>query len=164
MGALRKFDALLNRFCQYFSGAMLGVVAVVCAVQVFCRYVLNDSLSWSEELMRYLFIWMVLFATTITVKHGSGATVDILCPLLRKISAKGHTILVNLSLGIGGAIFVLYGCRIVSSTMTSLTAALRIPMGVVYLCVPISGAIIVIHCLTGILDALFPEKKEGEDV
>lgn len=35
----------------------LGAMAVIMGVQVFCRYVLSASLSWSEELTRYIFIW-----------------------------------------------------------------------------------------------------------
>lgn len=36
---------------------LLAVMAVIMGIQVFCRYVLSMSLSWSEELTRYLFIW-----------------------------------------------------------------------------------------------------------
>lgn len=37
--------------------AALAAMAVIMGVQVFCRYVLGASLSWSEELTRYIFIW-----------------------------------------------------------------------------------------------------------
>ena len=39
---------------------MLLLILVV-SIQVFCRYVLQDSLAWTEELARYLIIWSVLF-------------------------------------------------------------------------------------------------------
>ena len=37
--------------------AALAAMALIMGVQVFCRYVLGASLSWSEELTRYIFIW-----------------------------------------------------------------------------------------------------------
>ncbi|MBU3841042.1 MAG: TRAP transporter small permease [Candidatus Ruminococcus intestinipullorum] len=38
--------------------AALVAMAVIMGIQVFCRYVLSASLSWSEELTRYIFIWV----------------------------------------------------------------------------------------------------------
>ncbi len=37
--------------------AALAAMALIMGVQVFCRYVLGASMSWSEELTRYIFIW-----------------------------------------------------------------------------------------------------------
>ncbi len=37
--------------------AALAAMALIMGVQIFCRYVLGASLSWSEELTRYIFIW-----------------------------------------------------------------------------------------------------------
>jgi TRAP-type C4-dicarboxylate transport system permease small subunit len=163
MSLIKNVDGIINRFCQYFSGALLGVIAVVCALQVFCRYVLNNSLSWSEEIMRYLFIWLVMFATTITVKHGSGASVDIFAGLFRRHARRLYALILYAALAVGGIVFIIFGWRMTVSTMPSLSAALRIPMGYVYLCVPVSGAIIVLHCITAILDE-FTAKKEDEKI
>ena len=48
--------------------AALAAMAVIMGVQVFCRYVLGASLSWSEELTRYIFIW----AGFLSISFGSG--------------------------------------------------------------------------------------------
>ncbi|HIW40747.1 MAG TPA: TRAP transporter small permease [Candidatus Mediterraneibacter vanvlietii] len=42
---------------EVLLAAALTAMAVIMGVQVFCRYVLGASLSWSEELTRYIFIW-----------------------------------------------------------------------------------------------------------
>lgn len=42
---------------EVLLAAALAAMAVLMGVQVFCRYVLGASLSWSEELTRYIFIW-----------------------------------------------------------------------------------------------------------
>ncbi len=39
--------------------ALISVIAVVLGLQVFMRYVMQNSLSWSEELSRYLFVWLI---------------------------------------------------------------------------------------------------------
>ena len=44
---------------MYLCIALLSIMTSVLAVQVFMRYVMQASLSWSEELARYLFVWLV---------------------------------------------------------------------------------------------------------
>ena len=51
---LNWLDANLE---QFLLCILLAAMAIVMGIQVFCRYVLSMSLSWSEELTRYLFIW-----------------------------------------------------------------------------------------------------------
>lgn len=52
---------LLHGLDEYLEEVLLVILlagmAVIMGIQVFCRYVLSMSLSWSEELTRYLFIW-----------------------------------------------------------------------------------------------------------
>ena len=38
---------------------LISIIAIVLGLQVFMRYVMQDSLSWSEELSRYLFVWLI---------------------------------------------------------------------------------------------------------
>ena len=56
MKALRFLDENIEKMLCVIALALMSAVIVA---QVFCRYVLNSSLSWSEELARYLFIWMI---------------------------------------------------------------------------------------------------------
>ena len=45
-------------------------------IQVFCRYVLNFSLSWSEELTRYMFIWSCFISISYCIKRWISIKVD----------------------------------------------------------------------------------------
>lgn len=57
--------------------AMLLLILVV-SIQVFCRYVLQDSLAWTEELARYLVIWSVLFGCSFAMRTDSHLELSIL--------------------------------------------------------------------------------------
>ena len=52
--------------------AALAAMAVIMGVQVFCRYVLGASLSWSEELTRYIFIWAGFLSISYCTKKKRG--------------------------------------------------------------------------------------------
>lgn len=65
MKVLKWLDEYLE---EVLMGVLLICMVVVMSVQIFCRYILNNSLSWSEELMRYLFIWSAFISISYCVK------------------------------------------------------------------------------------------------
>ena len=56
MKVLKWLDANLEKYCCV---VLMSVMTVIIFVQVVARYVFQNSLSWSEELARYIFIWLV---------------------------------------------------------------------------------------------------------
>ena len=55
-----KFLKLIDEYLEMgICVTLISVIAVVLGLQVFMRYVMQNSLSWSEELARYLFIWLI---------------------------------------------------------------------------------------------------------
>lgn len=64
---------VLNRIDEYLEEVLLAgalaAMAVIMGVQVFFRYVLGASLSWSEELTRYLFIWAGFLSVSYCTKN-----------------------------------------------------------------------------------------------
>ena len=55
---------------------LLVSMACIMGVQVFCRYILNFSLSWSEELTRYMFIWSCFISISYCIKRWISIKVD----------------------------------------------------------------------------------------
>lgn len=53
-------------------------MVVTMLLQVFCRYVLNASLSWSEELTRLLFVWLTFLGFGLAVQRGALPTIFVL--------------------------------------------------------------------------------------
>ena len=77
---------------KFFRGfdLVIDVLMILCSVgfvtlafaQVVCRFVLNSSLTWSEELCRYLFVEMVFLGAGVCVLEKKHASVDIIVNLL----------------------------------------------------------------------------------
>ncbi|PYZ92190.1 TRAP transporter permease DctQ [Salipaludibacillus keqinensis] len=126
-------------FLIFFSVIM--VVAI--ALQVFMRHVMNSSLSWSEELARYCFIWLVYIGISYGVKKQRHIKVDVMLLLLKD---KGKIILNIISnvIFLSFAIFVVvYGYDISRQLLGwgQTSPALHIPMGFVYLATPVGMAL-----------------------
>jgi TRAP-type C4-dicarboxylate transport system permease small subunit len=64
-------------------GLLIGM-AVIMGIQVFCRYALNYSLSWSEELTRYMFIWSCFISISYCIKRWISIKVDQVINMLPK--------------------------------------------------------------------------------
>lgn len=71
--AVQFCDDALETLCV---GLLIGTVAVV-VLQVFCRYVLNNALSWPEELSRWAFVWLIFVGMAVGVRRQSHMAIDL---------------------------------------------------------------------------------------
>ena len=53
----KVFVWLNDSLAEFLMVASLILMTLIMGIQVFSRYVLGASLSWSEELTRYIFVW-----------------------------------------------------------------------------------------------------------
>lgn len=136
MWILRKLDEHLEEFFLVIFSVIL--VAVI-ALQVFMRHVLDSSLTWSEELARYCFIWLVYMGVSYGVKKQRHIKVDFLLSILKGRAKIALNIFANL-LFLGFAITIIYyGSQITQNLFNfgQTSPALKLPMGLVYLATPI---------------------------
>lgn len=137
----------INQKVKKLCSILLMVMTAIIVIQVFYRYIIGTSLSWSEEIARYIFIWIIMLGASIGVKESFHVAVTI---IVQKLSEKARctvdTIL-NLLLGIVGLIMTFYGYSLARTVAIQLSPAVRISMFWVYLSVPVSGVLIIIHAL-----------------
>ena len=125
-----------------FSVIMVSVIFV----QVVMRQ-LGSSLSWSEELARYCFIWMIYIGISYGVKEQKHVRIDAFLHLLNQ---KGQLILnfiVNLFFMAFAIFVIIYGTEIANQLLQfgQRSAALQIPMGYVYMATPIGMGLTLIR-------------------
>jgi len=75
---LRSFNKGIADTALVTSGILVAVITVVVAAGVFWRYVLNDSLSWTEEVARYLLIWLAAVGSLVAMHRRQHVAIDIL--------------------------------------------------------------------------------------
>ena len=82
MTSLIRFLSAINmvQLSAFRWGAMFLVLAIAAIVSasVFFRYVLNDSLSWSEELAKYAMLWLVFLGAPIALRLGVHPNIEIM--------------------------------------------------------------------------------------
>lgn len=135
MKILRWLD---RNFENVISVAMFSVFIISTLLQVIFRFVLNFSLSWTEELARYTFIYMVYFAVAMAAQQGTHVRVEIIDEI---VPAKYMKYVLCVTEFIS-AVFVFiialssvkYANKLIS--MNQITPALQLLYGHVYWIVP----------------------------
>lgn len=145
--------------------AALGIVMMTAIVgwQVFGRYVLNSSPSWSEEAALTLMIWYVSFAAAAGVREGFHIRIAALetaaSPRIRRMMR----IAANLIVAGCGAAMLIWGGELVLRTWGHIIPSLGLPRGLAYLGIPISGALIFVFSLERILEEAVGVDLEDEE-
>ncbi|NEU31074.1 TRAP transporter small permease [bacterium LRH843] len=157
-----SFMDRFNKFLLIFVGVLLGIMTFFICTQVFYRYALNESLSWTEELARYLGIWIVFLGTSIATGRREMIAVEAIVQFIpRKIETIFRTTVLFLSV-ILCFYLIVYGVSMVQEVATQKSTALRIPMWIPYSSIPVGATLILLN-LTSLLIRVFQVKGERED-
>jgi TRAP-type C4-dicarboxylate transport system permease small subunit len=129
-------------------------MAMLVAVQVFCRYVLNQSLFWSEELARYLLVWLTFLGASTAYRRQAHPGVDILYTRMPPKIRQGCSVLIHMvSLGLF-AVMIIYGWQFAYFIRLQYSPALQLPKWIVLSIIPVSGIVLSIHGLFFLANAL----------
>lgn len=142
MNSLKKLCDACGSVINVLLVLMAVVMMVVGVLQILFRYVFAASLSWSEELMRYLHVWITTIGGAACFYAGSFSVITIISEKLEaawkpfgKIVAILRFILPLTFYGL-----LLYqGAHVCEVYMGKVSATMQLPMGIVFLCIPISG-------------------------
>lgn len=151
---MTKSTAAVDRALGWVLVALMGVAVVNVLWQVFTRFVLADPSSFTDELARYLLIWVGLLGASYAAGRHMHLAIDILPSKL-----KGRRRF-YLSLLIEGCVFlfalfvlVYGGLKLVTLTLTlgQTSAALHVPLGYVYLALPLSGLLMMFFSVSAVV-------------
>ena len=141
-----------SNIVEVIVGLQIAVLSVVVLLQVFFRYVFNYPLAWSEELSRFLLVWVVLLGAAIGIKRKSHFSIDI---VFKKFPQKVQK---NLQFAIDVFLFILIfdvmvlnGVYLANLTFRQISPALHLRMSYVYSAVLAGGILSCCYTLENIL-------------
>lgn len=147
---INKISDAVNRVSIAAACIGIAVTAISCFLQVFTRYILNSSLSWTEELCRYAAIVVYMFGFSIAVKHGSNPRIDLLSNLLKGKAKTVHAIFCFAATCVCGAIIVFFGIQALPMGRRSVSSVLHIPASWMYMVIIVSQLFCILHSVAGI--------------
>jgi len=156
----------VDRASQAAIIIVLGCMAVVVFMQVIFRYLLHLPLFWTEEFARYCLIWISLLGAGVALKRGEHIAVTFLVERLPKGAARMTALMARISVLVMLIVVTWGGIKLVTITSAQISPALRIPMAIPYLALPIGSIIMLLHLvssLCGSHDEAPFDPKTGEN-
>lgn len=131
-----RIETLLNKAelaLEWSLAIMMGSMTTIIFLQVIYRYILQSPLAWSEELARFLFIWITFIGAVIAARKGSHISVELLQNLFSlKIKKSMMVISFSLTSAFFGLI-VYFAVFVFDKMMAQTSPAMGLPMGYPYM-------------------------------
>jgi TRAP-type C4-dicarboxylate transport system permease small subunit len=140
-----RFSELVDRAVQAFLLVMLAAMVVVAGVGVFFRYVLNSSLSWSDELATWMFVWLAFLGASSLLRRGGHLGMTIAINRLRGMPLRLAAGIGGLFVGLVLSILIWAGLLETIAVQRDHAAALPLSQSVLYAALPTAGVLMLIH-------------------
>lgn len=155
-----KFFDLVEKGLGWLLMFLMGAMVVDVSWQVLTRFVFVEPSSYTEELARFLLIWIGILGAAYAFRKGSHLGLDLLTHTLEGSAKRSTALAANfLCFAFAASVMVYGGWELVTLTLdlNQTSSALEWKMGYVYTVVPISGVLIALFAL----DNIFHPDRSG---
>jgi TRAP-type C4-dicarboxylate transport system permease small subunit len=137
---VKRLFGWIDRGVEHGVAAIFAAMCAVGLLQVFNRFVLNSSLSWSEEFQIYCHVWIVFLAIAIAYRRGAHLSVESFSGMLPPRARRVFDVVIEL-LWIWFAVALAYlGWRVSEVAKLQSSPGLEIPMSYPYYGMVVGGA------------------------
>ena len=161
--SVSKITRVLSTCLQWLLIAAMTLLVVDVVWGVLTRYVGGEQASWTEELARFLLIWVSLLGGAAAFEQKSHLGVDYFVTkfddsIRDKLKMFSYAIVLffAISIVVVGGSQVVYNALVLDQT----TPALGWKMGLVYLVIPISGVFMVLFTIVNLMELRSPESND----
>ena len=145
---MRVCTGIYNRLLRTLEVAVvifaLALIAIVFS-SVICRYFLNASLAWSEELSRFLFVWIMLISAVLVNERYGHMQFDYFIEHIPEKAKHIVQMISSLIVAIICVVLIIGGYIITTESMDWLSPALQIPYAAVNCIISISFSLLLIQ-------------------
>lgn len=137
----------LQRVTEYICYGLVGAMVIVVFAQVVCRFVLRASLPWSEEMSRYMMVWISMLGASIGLRQGAHIGVEAMVlllpvPLKKCATLLGHAVAVLFSVWL-----VYYGWVLLQIVAHQESPAMEVSMAIPYGALVVGGILMGLYSL-----------------
>jgi TRAP-type C4-dicarboxylate transport system permease small subunit len=160
---LAKVNESLCGAARNFAGLLLIAMLVIVIMQIVFRYVLNDSLIWTEELAKTMMVWTALLVAPWAYRAGANVRIEMFVNEMPPVVSKSLLLLLNLLVLWIVAVFLLESGGFWQRGLTVRADSLPIQVAWFYAVVPVAFSLLLLVCVEHLLRNVLALKYPGED-
>ena len=135
----RALDAI-DRAAEWLVAAVFALIVCIALLQVFHRFALNSSLSWSEELQIFGHIWIVFLGIPIAYRRGAHLYIETFCDMLPRAPRAAFNLLIELTWAAFAVSLMVLGWMVARIAHLQSSPGLELPMSYPYGGMVVGGA------------------------
>ena len=151
----------LTRFADGYAALLRGLLVVSVAViilpvslQIFSRFTaIIPHYIWTEELARFLLVWMVMIGATLAVREGTHFVVDVFPRLSPRAEARLELVVGTISL-VFAFVFLWWGWEFTETAIYRISELAELPLWTIHMAWPIAGASFILFLVVRMLACL----------
>lgn len=154
--AVSATSEALTRLVKTIVGLLIGAIVVITLVAVWWRYVVNDPISWTEQICRIFFVWVTFLGAAVLYRQKSHIAIDMLVLMMPDHLRRVVGWIVELGVLLFIVVFFIYGLKLSLDTLGHTFGALDITPASFYFAAPVSAALMFLFFIERMLD---PSKR-----
>lgn len=144
---MAKAFQIMDRGVNWVLAVLMAVMVVVITLQVWYRFILNDPLDWSEELGRYIFVWISFLGSAAGVRYQVHLGIDILEKVVGPELFRYVVILINIVIQIFLLFVIYWGFTLLAVVRFQTSPSMLLPMTYPYAAVPVGAIFMLVNSL-----------------
>ena len=162
---MEQVTKVITKILEIVLIGLMAIIVLDVSWQIFTRFILQDPSSYTEELAGFLLIWIGLLGASYALYTKAHLGIDILMTKVKGVQKRMLEILIyTIVLLFAFFVPVIGGIKLVNITfsLNQISAAMGIPMGYVYLVLPLTGVLMMYYSIVFILNAFKKSPTEIE--
>lgn len=149
---IARISRLSEKAVRYMLVGIVAVMTIIIIIQVFLRYLFLFSLSWSEEVARYLMIWASFLGASLALKYGLHVGVEFFIYRAAERRKRIIAMVARCSMLLFLIFFTIGGFQVAWAVRDQDSPALVFSMLYAYLAAPVGGIFMIIQLLNAMID------------
>lgn len=151
---------VLNKVLGYIMAVIVGMMVLGCCWQVVTRFILNNPSKYTEEFLRYALIWLTMIGAPYAYGQDKHLSINVVTRTFRPKNHLLNRIVIEAIVMIMSiCVLIVGGVMVTLNSAGQISPAMQLPMQLYYVCLPISGILMVIYGINRIMQ--FTKQLKG---
>ena len=151
---LTRFCDVMDQTVVSFTSLLLFLMFLLAVIAIFFRYVLQNPLVWSSDILVPSFVWMALLGISIAARSSSHVIIDSFIKILSERNRKQVAVATQLIIACFCIFLVIVGFKVTSAAADSRWGVLQLPSAYIYIAFPVSFLLIFFYVIDDIFRIL----------